>query len=306
MGAGHRAGAGFTAMALAFGLLAVTASAAQAATDLNSLLAPAPTVDWIEAGATPTVLDGEFTAHTYAAYLQAVGTKTTTTESTLNLYGFQDGFAKEWEQRGTQDLLIERVFEFRDSRGAGFWYAELKLEAQTYTEYTGDIPGATTIPNSFGVVLTVKSTGERNCRVEFVKGNLVFVVHTDAFTDDLAAMTVTQAGTEYGSAPIAAANPVATSNSRTPTWVTAAAIAGFTVIALIAIAIVVIFFIVGRRRQSPATGALSAVQMSADGVYWWDGTQWRDAAREVPPAARRSPDGGYWWDGKTWRTVARW
>jgi hypothetical protein len=51
----------------------------------------------------------------------------------------------------------------------------------------------------------------------------------------------------------------------------------------------------------PAIGMAGAVQMSEDGRYWWNGSQWEDADRAVPPAAQRSPDGRYWWDGTRWR-----
>jgi hypothetical protein len=61
----------------------------------------------------------------------------------------------------------------------------------------------------------------------------------------------------------------------------------------------------GRRGPPVAGGADPSVAMSPDGAYWWDGRQWHDASREVPPAARRSPDGAYWWDGVGWRLVPR-
>jgi hypothetical protein len=43
--------------------------------------------------------------------------------------------------------------------------------------------------------------------------------------------------------------------------------------------------------------------MSTDGRFWWDGSNWRSATNEVPPAAQRSADGRFWWDGATWRRV---
>jgi hypothetical protein len=56
-------------------------------------------------------------------------------------------------------------------------------------------------------------------------------------------------------------------------------------------------------RIDPAAAGGQVVQMSADGRYWWDGAQWQDAERAVPPAAQRSGDNRWWWDGSTWRQV---
>lgn len=47
----------------------------------------------------------------------------------------------------------------------------------------------------------------------------------------------------------------------------------------------------------------SELRLSDDRRWWWDGEQWQDAARSVPPGARRSDDGQHWWDGSSWRPV---
>jgi hypothetical protein len=43
--------------------------------------------------------------------------------------------------------------------------------------------------------------------------------------------------------------------------------------------------------------------MSDDRRSWWDGMNWRDAEREMPPGAQRSTDGQFWWDGQAWRPI---
>ncbi|HAC47076.1 MAG TPA: hypothetical protein DCF65_13575, partial [Chloroflexi bacterium] len=53
---------------------------AAAATDLHPLLASPPTVDWIDVPSSPKTLVGDFTAHDYAAYLQASGNSPGATE----------------------------------------------------------------------------------------------------------------------------------------------------------------------------------------------------------------------------------
>jgi hypothetical protein len=63
--------------------------------------------------------------------------------------------------------------------------------------------------------------------------------------------------------------------------------------------------IVNLRTGSDA-GELAAGELtwSEDREWWWDGRQWRDALREIPPGAVLSEDGASWWDGKTWRKAA--
>jgi hypothetical protein len=292
--------------------LALLPSAAAAGVDLKSLLAEPPSSDWVEAGATPTVLDGPFSAETYAAYLQAVGADTAAQAagqiSRLQRYGFAAGYAREWEQRGTQDTLVERVFEFGDSNGAGYWYSDLKIGAQTSSEYAGDIPEASAIPDSFGVVLKSKTDSFRDWRVEFMKANLVFVIHAGSYTDDLSSLAVGQAKTEYGLSATGSPSPSATpsqattqASSRLPGLLTGAIVA--------TVSLVVIAALIGgglllmSRRQRPGARAPGSVHMSPDWAFWWDGAQWQPAAWTTPPAAPRSPDGAYWWDGRGWRPV---
>jgi hypothetical protein len=287
---------------LALGLLLEAGAIVQANTDLLSLLAAAPSADWIEAGSTPTVLEGQFTAASYSAYLQSVDATPNTIEGVLNLYGFRDGYAREWEQRGTDDILTERVFEFGDSRGASYWYRDLALGVKTDSSYTSDIPAAAAIPNSFGVLLTY-SDGKQ-WRVEFAKGNLVFIVHADAGSDDLAALAVSQAAQEYDSAPSSTVGTAAAAKPLVPESVLIFAGVVFALIALGALATGLAVGMRGRRSSAFAQ-ARAGTQMSPDGAHWWDGARWRPAASDPPPSAQRSPDGAYWWDGTTWRPIAR-
>jgi len=54
-------------------------------------------------------------------------------------------------------------------------------------------------------------------------------------------------------------------------------------------------------RQAALEGA--PFTLSPDGRWWWDGQQWQDTRRSLPPSIERSPDGTQWWDGVAWRPV---
>ncbi len=298
----------FVVGVIACGLALLPASAA-ADQDLRSLLADAPSSSWVEADPTPTVMDGPFTAQSYADYLQAVGVNTPTQAannvSYLNRYGFVAGYARSWEERGSQDLLVERVFAFQAGSGADFWYADIKLDSQTSTEFAGDLSGIGAIPNSFGVVLKSKDSTDREFRVDFKTANYVFIVHADSYTNDLSSLAVAQATREYSMAtehasPAPSSTPVGGSPSAQATSrIVNTAIGATIALLVVALAIGGTLYVLGRRRK-----AAPQVQMSPDWAYWWDGLQWQPAATTTPPHAPRSPDGVYWWDGRTWRPVS--
>jgi hypothetical protein len=83
------------------------------------------------------------------------------------------------------------------------------------------------------------------------------------------------------------------------------------VIAFVLIALAA--FLVMRRRATPAMvpaavpgmGTPTAIQMSPDGKYWWDGQGWKDTEQQIPTGAQLSGDGQSWWDGRGWRAVPR-
>jgi hypothetical protein len=53
----------------------------------------------------------------------------------------------------------------------------------------------------------------------------------------------------------------------------------------------------------PAQVGSGDLTWSEDRQWWWDGTNWRDAAAELPPGAQLSDDQDSWWDGSSWRPV---
>ena len=284
-----------TAGAMALAQLALAALPAEAATDLSAYLAKPPTSDWIENGPSENVLSGPFTASSYAAYVEGPAATPGNVASNLTRNRFVGGYGREWEQRTTLNYLVERVFQFADSTGARSWFNGIKTESLTSKAYRADFPTAGTVPLSFGVVLN-NSDGSTQWRIDFVHGNLVFVVHADAITDNLEQLALSQAKTEYGGAAGTSA-PAASNNAASLARVAAIGLVAVVLVIIVAVVIVVAITARGRRPATVAAG----LQMSPDGAYWWDGARWRDARHEVPPNAQRSPDGAYWWDGATWR-----
>lgn len=288
------------AAAVAAAAILLSTTGAMAATDLHPLLAAPPSADWVDVGSLPTNLVGDFTAHDYAAFLQANGTSPGQTELDLNLYGFTRGYGLVWQQRSTNDVLVERVFEFRDSRGAGYLYSSIRRGSQTATEYNRDIAVPSSLPNSFGAVLK-SPDGSFQYRVEFEKGNLVLVVHMDSYQNDLSGAAVTQAAVEYDGAPSQTQVPPG-SGQAVNDFFRNLSIAGGVLVVGVAIITAITILLVTRRRRPAASLAVGSM-MSPDGAYWWDGRQWRNAALEAPATAPRSPDGAYWWDGRAWRPL---
>lgn len=287
-------------IAAAIATLAILVGATPASvTDLRTLLASPQGTDWVSVDPSSTSLVGEFSAHDYVTYLKAAGSNPGSTETAMNLYGFTRGYGLEWEQRGTMDILVERVFEFRDSAGANGWYSDLKRGSQTMKEYLSSID-TPTIPHSFGAVLRF-SDSSRQFRVEFAKGNLMFVVHMDSSADDLASAAVAQAASMYETAPAQSQVPPGAGQAVNDIVRNVEIAAGALIVVLALI--VAIAVLVATRRRRPVAALAGGVTMSPDGAYWWDGGQWRNASLEVPPMAMRSPDGSFWWDGRAWRPI---
>ena len=272
---------------------------AEAATDLSSLLADAPGFDWHEAGGSnPDVIEGPFTARSYGDFVDKSSSTPGSTTSVLQGYGFNGGYGKEWQHLGSNDLLVERVFQFDSKSGATSWYNDIKSGTESETSNQGTIPAASAIPDSFSAILTDPAF-PKQWRVDFLKSNLVFVVHTDSNTKDLASLAVSQAQKEYNDAPTSTVHLSTT--PQTPAWVKPVMYGVATALFIFLVGLVTVVLLVSRRRTPAVAGA--PIQMSPDGSFWWDGVRWHDARTEIPPNAQRSPDGVYWWDGRSWRPV---
>jgi len=195
----------------ALALAAAGVPALAASDGLSSLLAPAPGADWVESPSAPTILEGPFDAHAYAAYLQALAPRSPSMEKALQNLTFQRGYARAWVQTGSNDALAERVFQFGDASGAGAWYTSLQRQNQGTKYLVRQVPAIDGNPNSFGVVLRGPD-GAYSYRVEFLVSRLVFTVHMDSIKDDLTDVALRQALTEFEAhpTPTAADPPAAT------------------------------------------------------------------------------------------------
>jgi hypothetical protein len=130
-----------------------------------------------------------------------------------------------------------------------------------------DITGLDRIPDSFGVVLSYTNGNGREARVEFMKGDLMFVVHMGSPSTDYSAQAVHQALLEYGSAnaPTVTQRPAANRGLMVAGGIAIGGVVVATALILLLLAVIRPW-----HRQSSA-----GVRLSPDGRYWWDGTTWR-------------------------------
>lgn len=282
-------------------LLVVPASLeARAASDLASLLASAPSADWVEASPNnQQVIEGPFTAKSYGDFVDRVNASPSQTTSALESFGLTGGYGKEWMQLGSSDLLVERVFQFSADSGATSWYDRIKAAVGSSSDYRGTVAGTEAVPDSFGAVMD-NPEFRKQWAVDFRKSNLVFVVHADSHSHDMTTLAVSQAKKEYDGAPDSNVQLTATAPAKS--WLVPAAIGAGVLAVLLPVVLLVAVIMVSRRRRT-RTALAAPIHMSPDGAYWWDGISWRDARTDIPALAMRSPDGYYWWDGAGWRPV---
>ena len=252
-------------------------AAASPVPDLRSYLAPAPAGDWFEHPADPTDAIGPFDAATYGASVDDNGAS----ERALGRLGFVSGYGRDWVQRGSQDFLVERVFEFGSPEGAIRWLNDLKTSNETSSEYKQDIPALDSLlVLSFGVELDF--SGGREYRVEFVKNDFFYAIHMGSATNDLSAAARAQAVAQYEMAPDNPALPAASVRTSLFSPLIVGSFLASVVLFVALISVIVIVGLTQRRRQASPMPAAS-VYVSPDGAYWWDGAHWHPIATDPPP-----------------------
>jgi len=292
--------------ALALAPLTALAASPSPSPGLNTVLTPAPSGF---AELTTASLHGEFTAHDWA--VNASGASPQETESTLNRFGFVDGYGKEWSSASLRRGLVEAVMAFNGGSGAKKALTALEStdKADSHYSHADTITG---IDTYYGAHFT--PSGAFEDEFVFVKGNDLFIVIMAGAQDTVLTPATDQAKTQFDSAP---AETIPSSqwpeNQQSPSSSGLGAVGLIVPIVIVAAIIAAVVGVIRRRQRPPAMAVgtyappsmspTGEVQMSPDGNFWWDGQAWKDAAHEAPSFAQRSTDGSLWWDGRTWRPV---
>jgi hypothetical protein len=299
------------------GLLSIAATPSPTVSPtLDHVLAPAPA--GFSAVAATSLKSGYLTAHDYA---QSYGVKATEAERVMKQSGFVDGFVQSWYQPGAK-WLVEYVIAFQGGKGAKDWLAYEKASGASDPSYqhADTIIGINTY---YGEHMYRTSVGGPIFLdgFVFVKGNDEIGVGFYSTKDDVLALAKAQTLSQYGAAPDSTIpswlwpeNAGSTSISSQPAPGSASVdLSKFVPYALLGVALLAgvgavagtVFLVMRVRRNRPRRKGASpaALQLSADGMFWYDGRQWISTSLDAPPFAQRSPDGSHWWDGYKWRPV---
>ena len=276
---------------------------------LSGVLAPAPSADYVEAGASvPGSFEGAFDPKTFVTNTGAKNAAEV--QATLQRDGFVDGYWRTWVQRTTRHVLVEIVIAFTGRDGADKWLRSSELADKSDANYQHSLSIAG-IDAYYGAHFLYASNHSYGDAFAFVKGNDFFVVIAVSPSDDLGSTAANQTTAQYRSAPDATIpqSEWPQTSSASVAFNVGSAVGQVLVFAVIAGVVLAVVGLVIRSRRRTFAGATippapaPALQMSPDGGYWWDGQGWRDAAHEAPPFAQRPTDGRFWWDGGKWRPV---
>lgn len=282
---------------------------------LDGLLAPAPSSGYIRNSEVYPAVNGTFDAVDYLGLLDPRHPSETLTK--LKEAGFVQGYGRAWVDRAAGHYLLEVVIAFSGGAGATNWLPQERSLDEDNDYFTQEFQ-VSGIDVGFGARFDNPNPAAYFEVIGFVKGNDFFVVNLFSRKNDLGDTASKQARLQYDSAPAGTipqsqwpenasshANTTRStlSVSPPPTALIIAIAAGIVLLAAILIGILLMR---RARRSRSAAGPVDTsggLLLSPDGTHWWDGQAWRDAQRDVPPAAMRSADGSYWWDGQKWRLV---
>jgi hypothetical protein len=299
-------------------LLMVQSAAAVAAPNpspaLDGILLEPPGTGFVEQ---PTSSSGSFFEGRFDAdgYAQTTGTDPMQIKQTLDEDGFLSGFGRTWLSKANNNGYVEFVMAFSGAKGAKAWLRQSEVADKAEPNYTDlAIEG---IESYYGLRIVDNVNKFYAEAFAFVKGNdMMFVSYVSA-KNDLATLAPAQAKRQYLSAPEFTIPPAQWPETKTSSPpLNAAKIAGAFLVGVVIIGLLgaAVLLLLSRRRTplqpfpvfapyGVAPVPIAALQMSGDRRFWWDGTAWRDAEHEVPPAAQLSGDGKFWWDGQAWREV---
>jgi hypothetical protein len=224
-------------------------------------------------------------------------------QQTLERDGFVDGYARTWTQKAARHVLIEYVMAFGGSDGAKRWLKSAEVADKADPNYLHALT-LTGIDTYYGAHFFYASSKAYGDGFAFVKGNDFFTLIFVSAADDLGTAAADQAKLQFTSAPAFTIQPAQQTPAESAAFDAGKLFGDAVFVALIIGVILFAFAMIRRSRRRPAVAG-SAVQLSADGRYWWDGQAWKDSEQEVPATAQRSADGQLWWDGRTWRPVPK-
>jgi hypothetical protein len=261
---------------------------------------------------TSSALSGSFSSNNLSS---TWGAKAPEAQKALEQDGFVDGYGITVINQTVHHALIEYIVAFDGGQGAMNWlsFTEAGDKADPTYQHSDSISGI----GAYYGEHNVYPSQDVSDAFAFVKGNDFFVIGFESTQDDVLNLAISRAKSQYDSAPDSTIPPEQwPENFRSPTSQGAASqgtafalgglIGDVLILAVVLGLIVAVVALVRRSRPSPTAPDgvnWSAVQLSPDGGYWWDGQAWRDAAHEVPPTAQRSADLRFWWDGRQWRPV---
>jgi hypothetical protein len=263
-------------------------------------------------GQRTTALSGSFTSGNLSSEW---GTKSADAQKALEQDGFVDGYGLAVVDETARRAVIEYIVAFAGGQGAMNWlaFAEAGDKADPTYQHADSMSG---IPSYYGEH-NVYASNDVSDAFGFVKGNDFFMVGFESTQDDVLNLAISRAKNQYDSAPSSSIppeqwpenfkSPAAQSDASQGTAIAFGGLIGDVLILAVVLGLIVAAVALVRRSRprptAPGGGTWSAVHLSPDGGYWWDGHGWRDAAHEVPATAQRSADGHFWWDGRQWRPV---
>jgi hypothetical protein len=267
---------------------------------LSGILAPPPSADYAESDPTVAgVFDGPFDAKSFVS--KTGSSKAAEIQATLERDGFVDGYARTWTAKSSQHFLLEYVMAFGGSDGAKRWLRSAEVADKADPNYQHALT-LTGIDTYYGEHIFYASSKAYGDGFAFVKGNDFFTVIFASAADNLGTAAGDQAKVQFDSAP-AYTIPPAQQTAPQPLAFDAGTLSADVVVFVFIVGLILL--VVSRMRPSLRRRAIpsSALQLSPDGRYWWDGQAWKDSQLEIPATAQRSADGQLWWDGRAWRQV---